>query len=85
MATKGKALERICVVEETAAAPLACWTLKKIDTVSKHEEVRTTVELFNTGIMALREDVSAQMTVQSELQDAQNTSSRFQARWKAGD
>lgn len=51
--------------------------------VCERDESGTTVERLNTDLMALREEVSAQTTVQSELHDAEDASSRFNAQWKS--
>lgn len=83
VAAKADALERVHVVEETAAASLAVWVLEKIDTVRERDEARATVERLNTDLMALFNQVFAHASVKLEFDNARDVSSRFDALWKS--
>lgn len=79
VAAKAVALERVCLVEETVAASLAGWDLAKIDMVLGSNEARHAVERINTDLMAARQQISGQTTLQSELCDDQDASFQFEA------
>lgn len=70
MTAKADVLERVRPVEETAAAWLTRWTLKKADMLHKCDEAHAMVERFKNDLMALCKHVSANGIVQSELHDA---------------
>lgn len=80
---KADALERVRVLEETAAASWAGWTLREIAIAGEVDETHTTINRLNTDLMSLRKQVSAHVTVQFETHDAQDESFRFEARWKS--
>lgn len=74
------ALKLMCFCRETAGGLLASWILERIDIICRRDEVCCEVERLNTGLVAVRKRLPDQMTVQSELHDAQYDSSRFEAR-----
>lgn len=80
MAVKSVVLERVCVVEEIAVASLAVWTLQKIDMVRKRDESLVSVGCLKTDLAAANKQVSGQVTLQSELRDAQDASFWLDAR-----
>lgn len=53
MNAKTDVLERVLVVEETAAGSLAGWALEMIDMICEREGARTAVERLNPGLMLL--------------------------------
>lgn len=57
------------------------WTVEKIDMVCKNDEARPAVERLDTDLMVLCKQVHGHATVKSELRDAQDAASWFEARW----
>lgn len=51
--------------------------------VCQRDEARATVEHLNPDLIALSKQLSTNVTVQSELGDAQDPSSRLEALWKS--
>lgn len=62
MAAKAEALERVYVVEGTAASSLARWTLQNGDVLPVCDEARTAVQRLSTVIMAVGKQFSDQTT-----------------------
>lgn len=82
LASKAVQLERGRAVEGTALASLAGGTLDKIDMVHECTESLATVERLNKELAVVCKQVSDQAALQPELCDAQDSSSRFEARWR---
>lgn len=80
VATKPDALEHVQVVEETAAASLSGWNWEKTDMDRERDQACTTLKRINNVFMEFRKQGFAQETVWSELQNAQEVASRFEAR-----
>lgn len=80
-ASKSMTLERVLVVEETAAASLSGLTLKKIGLVCKRDKAHTAEKRLNTDLMAVCKHDSGQATVQSKLYGALDAFPGLQARW----
>lgn len=79
MAAKAVALKRVQIDEETAAALLAGWNLKKVDILRQPEKSCTTVELLNTDSAAVHKQVSGQTALPSAFYNFQDASSRLDA------
>lgn len=73
-------LERVCVIEKTAAAALAGWTLEKIDKATKRDELRPTAESLSTDVAAVYQEVYSQSAFQHKFGDGQDISSWFDLR-----
>lgn len=75
VAAKSASLERMHVVEDTAAASLVGWNLEKFDIYRLREESCTMVDCFNTNFAPICEQVSSKAALQSALCGAQCTAS----------
>lgn len=82
-ATKPDALKCVRVVDETAAASWAGWTLEKIDMFGGRDKTSHTMNRLYTDLMGLCGQFFVHAAVQSERPDAQHASPWFEASWKA--
>lgn len=68
------------IIEETAPESLGGWNLEKIDIGSDGDESHATVERLKSDLTVVRKMVSGQVALKSELRDALDAPSRFEAR-----
>lgn len=78
-AAKDSVLQRVHVIEETAASSHVAWTLEKINMGFKRIEWLTTVERPNTDLATACQEVFRETALQSKLCNFEDAYFRFSA------